>query len=73
MKTRLLNGEAITAFRELRGLSGTSLADLIDVDPSTLSRVESGERQLSPEKTKALADVLQVDVFAITYPKGKAA
>lgn len=68
MKTRRINGDAVRAFREIRGLSSRSLAIAVGVNVSTISRVEDGSRQLSPEKVQLLADTLQVNTYAVTYP-----
>jgi transcriptional regulator with XRE-family HTH domain len=39
-----VNGEAIRAIREGKGVSLRSLATAVDVSPSSLSRIERGER-----------------------------
>lgn len=73
MRTRHINGQAVAAFREIRELSATELAAVLGVNVSTISRVETGARQLSPGKTEALARALGVDSLAITYPVARTA
>lgn len=43
--------------REVHGLSGTRLAGLLGCDRSTVSRIESGRRRLSPEYAVKLDDL----------------
>jgi len=73
MQTRHINGEAVAAIRELRKMSATDLAVAVGVSVSTISRVETGARQLSPGKVEALANALGVVPKAITYPIARAA
>lgn len=52
--------ELVRTAREAKGLSRKQLADLAGLDPSYLSRIESGERLPSRDLVLALADALGV-------------
>jgi transcriptional regulator with XRE-family HTH domain len=60
------NGAAITAIRERSGLTKSDLARLVKIDPSHLTRIESGERNGTPAQLNAIARALLVPVTAIT-------
>ena len=54
-------GARLRAWRVLRGLTRKHLARLIDCDPSTISRIESGSRPHPERETViALADALEL-------------
>jgi transcriptional regulator with XRE-family HTH domain len=57
-------GKRIKNFRESRGLSQEALAKLLGVSRPTLSLIETGERKLSAEEIKRLADIFDVSVDA---------
>jgi len=61
------DGALIRRLREDKGLSGAALADLANVDPGMLWRIEHGKANGSPKTRKAIADVLEVPVSDITY------
>lgn len=53
-------GERIRRRREELGISQIELAELIGYkDKSTISKIESGDRELRQSKIKAIADALQ--------------
>src|SRR5437868_3570382 len=51
-------GRRIIQVRESAGLKQAELARLITWSPAILSRVESGERQLSPEELKVVVEAI---------------
>jgi len=53
--------QTIREMRESRGLLLRQLAAKLDVDPSLLSRVENGTKQLTRDKVVTLATVLGED------------
>ncbi|MHB8319936.1 MAG: helix-turn-helix domain-containing protein [Acidimicrobiales bacterium] len=61
-------GEQIRSLREAAGMSGQQLADLVDLDPSAVTRIESGERQVKSGELVALASALKVSALAILQP-----
>jgi transcriptional regulator with XRE-family HTH domain len=54
-------GEVIRRLREERGLPIRKVAAILDIDPSTLSKVERGERTANKEFISKLADLFSVD------------
>ncbi|MCP9491409.1 MAG: helix-turn-helix domain-containing protein [Solirubrobacteraceae bacterium MAG38_C4-C5] len=69
MTTRYLDqaavGHRIADLRAERGVSQRRLAAALDLDPSALSRIESGERGLAVGELVAAAAFLGVDTDAI--------
>ena len=65
-----VNGWAIRAIREGKGVSQTALATQVGLSPSALSRIERGERGrrylADPTVLTRIAAVLGVTVAAIT-------
>jgi transcriptional regulator with XRE-family HTH domain len=53
--------DAIRLVRLKRGLSQRALAQMLGVQRPTVSRYESGTRELSVEGLREMADALQVD------------
>jgi SOS-response transcriptional repressor LexA len=51
-------GELVRSLRLRRGMSQFDLADVVGIDNSYLSRIESGERRPSPKILKKFAEVL---------------
>ena len=51
-------GHFLKAWRKHRGMTQTQLADLIDLDPSQISRIEHGRVQYSQPTLEALARAL---------------
>lgn len=58
-------GDYIRKSREERKLPLRKVAAHLDIDQSTLSKVERGERPALPEYLKPLADILQLDLKEI--------
>jgi transcriptional regulator with XRE-family HTH domain len=58
-------GRRIADLRAERGVSQRRLAAAVDLDPSALSRVESGERGLAVAELVAAAQFLGVNTDAI--------
>jgi transcriptional regulator with XRE-family HTH domain len=54
-------GRALTRLRSERGLAQKQVAHLAEIDGSTLSRLESGERGVSREVLDRICRVLQLD------------
>lgn len=52
---------ALKKFREQKHMSQKQLADALGVQPTSISRYERGARQLSVDKAKKIADVLEVE------------
>ena len=55
-------GDYIRKARELKNLPLRKVAAHLDIDTSTLSKVERGDRPASPDYLKPLADILQLDL-----------
>lgn len=58
-------GQRIADLRAERGVSQRRLADVLDLDPSALSRIESGERGLAVGELVAVAEFLGVEIDAL--------
>ena len=61
MKTRESFGEYIRKLREQNGLPLRKVAALLDIDPSTLSKIERGERSANKEMLPILSDLFKED------------
>lgn len=66
MASRQTNGVAIRELRIALGISQAGLAESVDVDKSTMSRIESGVHQPRPRTLRRIADSLGVPLAAIT-------
>lgn len=55
-------GEYIKKARETKQLPLRKVAAHLDIDQSTLSKVERGERPASPDYLKPLSEILQLDL-----------
>lgn len=66
-------GAYLKALREARGIPQRKVAHAIDVDTSTLSKMELGERQITIGMIKPWAEALSVDFkeVQINYISGK--
>lgn len=53
-------GKRLRELRLLRGLNQTDIAEIIEVNPSTVSLYESGKRTLSVDKIQILSEYLGV-------------
>jgi|AntDryMetagUQ889_1029465.scaffolds.fasta_scaffold44140_1 transcriptional regulator with XRE-family HTH domain len=58
-------GERVADLRAERGVSQRRLADVLGLDPSALSRIESGERGLAVGELVSGAEFLGVDPDAL--------
>jgi transcriptional regulator with XRE-family HTH domain len=69
-----INPVALRTIRELRGHTQRELAHLAGLDSGHVSRIESGQRNPSPDIVKRLAAQLQVNPAAFAaIPTGVAA
>lgn len=59
-------GELIRENREKEGLPLRKVAAFIDIDPSTLSKIERGERSAHKELIPALAEILKISEHDLT-------
>lgn len=63
-----INGAAVRAIRELRGLSVTTLAQACSISTGFLSNIEHGRKtRVSPEVREAIRQRLDTSVDAISY------
>lgn len=62
-------GAYLKAIRESKGIPQRKVAHAVDVDTSTLSKMELGERPISIEMIKSWADTLEYDfkILQIMY------
>ena len=58
-------GARIKALREQRGMSQAALGERIDLNQSTVSRIEEGSRPLTASELAALSSTLGVTIGAI--------
>lgn len=58
----LLDTVKLISLRESRGLSNSELADKLELSPSTITRLENGERNASIKTLKKLASFYNVSV-----------
>ena len=58
-------GEIIRECRENEGLPLRKVAAFVDIDPSTLSKIERGERSANKEMIPALAEILKISYINI--------
>jgi Zn-dependent peptidase ImmA (M78 family)/DNA-binding XRE family transcriptional regulator len=61
-------GTRLTEGRQARGFSGTTLAELIDVTPQSVSQYEHGRQSPSPEMLSRIADKLNLPVSYFLRP-----
>ena len=66
-------GHRIAALRAERGVSQRRLADVLGLDPSALSRIESGERGLAVGELVSVAEFLGVDTDVLLRDEVEAA
>lgn len=59
-------GELIREYRENGGLPLRKVAAFIDIDPSTLSKIERGERSANKEMIPLLSKILNVSAHDLT-------
>jgi transcriptional regulator with XRE-family HTH domain len=58
-------GAYIKSIRESKGIPQRIVAHRLNIDTSTLSKIELGERQVSAEMIKGLAEILEIDFKAL--------
>lgn len=68
-----LNRAALQALRERSGHSKASLADAAGVDRTLITRLENGQRPVTPSVMQKLAEALRVPVTALMGPDDEAA
>nr|WP_319401817.1 helix-turn-helix transcriptional regulator [uncultured Carboxylicivirga sp.] len=54
-------GNYLKSIRESKGLPQRKVAHVLDIDTSTLSKMELGERQILISMVKPLAEILELD------------
>ncbi|WP_424964407.1 helix-turn-helix domain-containing protein [Ekhidna sp.] len=54
-------GEIIRNLRELQGLPIRKVAAHLDIDPSTLSKIERGDRNANRDQVVKLSSILNID------------
>jgi transcriptional regulator with XRE-family HTH domain len=59
------DGERLLLERRRRGLAAWKLAALADIDPTTFSRIERGEREATHDQKMALSRALGVELESI--------
>jgi len=58
-------GDYIRKAREAKDLPLRKVAAFLDIDTSTLSKIERGDRAASPDHLKGIAEILQLDLKAV--------
>ena len=73
MQNRGTFGELIRNLREQNGLPIRKVAAHLDIDPSTLSKIERDERSANREYVKKLAELFNVDekILLVNYLSDK--
>ncbi len=61
MQNKETFGEVIRNMRESQGLPIRKVAAHLDIDPSTLSKIERNERSANKEHIKKLSEIFDVD------------
>lgn len=61
----VISGDNVRRYRESRGLSREELAELVDYDPSTIARIESGTRMMSLLSLIAIAEALKTSTDSL--------
>jgi len=57
----ITDAERLLVARRRRGIPGWKLAGLADIDPTTYSKIEHGQRDATPDQRAALARALGVE------------
>ena len=63
MNNKKLLGKRIKAIRKNRGLTQEKLSEMIDIEPSSLSGIESGRFYPSLHVLEKIANVLEVELI----------
>jgi HTH-type transcriptional regulator, competence development regulator len=66
MLSRETFGELIRNLREKKGLPLRKVAAFLDIDPSTLSKIERNERMANRDYVKKLSELFEVDERMLT-------
>lgn len=66
---RVKIGEAVKIARNAKGMSQGQLADLCGIDQPMISRIESGNENVSEKKIKFVCDVLGIGNITIALEK----
>jgi transcriptional regulator with XRE-family HTH domain len=67
MSKRKVLGKALRVIRKAKGITQDSVAIAADISPSHLQRIETGERQPSPEDLELICQALGIDSTDVTY------
>lgn len=60
----------IVHLRKEKRLNQEDIAQVLGIDPSAVSKIESGNRQLKVDELDKIAQLLDVDlIYLFTYPK----
>lgn len=65
---RRINGASVRAIRDALGIRHSDLVARVGFTRGTLTHIEQGARQVSPETQRKIAFALGVPLEAITYP-----
>ena len=68
LRVKLMN-ESIVAARKKKGLSQQELAEKVGCTQTNISHIELGRQNPTPQMAKKIADVLEINVLSILYPK----
>lgn len=69
----MIFGEKIRLFREKRGITAKGLAFALDIDLSTLNRIENGKvTTFKPQFLEKLVKFLEIDISELFSPKENA-
>lgn len=60
-------GKRIQAIRKKKGYTQEKLAELINIEPPSLSYIETGKFAPSVETLQKLSEILQVDIWEFYY------
>lgn len=72
MDIKKLVGKRIQNYRKLRNYTQEQLAELIDIDTISLSKIETGRNYPTAENLSKIAEILGVDAYEFYVPdKGK--
>src|SRR5665647_2062756 len=66
MENKIMYGNKIRALRMLRGFSQEYMADKLEINQTTYSRIETNQQKLTAETLEKLAGILGVSVTDIT-------
>lgn len=64
-------GSAVRSYRALLGMTQSEVAELADVAPETLSRIERNRIAASLDLTRRIADALHVSIDELMQPRTK--